>query len=74
MSNTHHLVCHETKQMVWIGQGNGSMEAFYSEENFSMDALGRFLVATAGRPLQLVEINAGADPIPCDDYEEFKWK
>jgi len=60
MSRTYSLVCHETKQTLWIGQGPG-MSTFYSGHADCMERLGRFLSATIGH--QLV--------VECDDLEGF---
>jgi len=70
MSATFSLVCHETRQTIWIGQGYvDDMEAFYSGDEETMTRLRRFLQATMGKPLVLL----------CDDvhdeiaeYEEFE--
>lgn len=68
MSRTFSLVCHETKQSLWIGQscqGEPGMAIFYSGMPEVMDRLGRFLIATQGKPLCAT----------CDgwtDYEEFE--
>ena len=71
MSQTFHLVCHETKQEVWVGQGHGGvMTSFYSAQSKTMAALARFLAATAGKALVLMEADQLCD---FDDaYEEFE--
>lgn len=62
MSQTFSIVCHETRQMLWIGQGReGVMTSFYSGDPIVMERLGRFLEATRGRPLVVV----------CNDTEGF---
>ena len=69
MSNTFSLVCDETKQKLWVGQGWEGMTTFYSGTPDVMQRLGRFLEATRGKALR----------IRCDDadethgdYEEFE--
>ena len=54
MSQTWDLVCDETKQKLWVGQGSGEMRTFYSGEDDVMENLKRFLVETAGKPLRLI--------------------
>ena len=49
------LVCPETKQGVWIGQGNGGMKSLYSGEEETMEFLRRFLVETQGKELKLID-------------------
>lgn len=62
MSQTFSLVCHKTKQKLWLGQGhNGAMNTFFSGDPETMSRLGRFLEATRGSSLNLV----------CDDTEGF---
>lgn len=60
MSVTYSLVCHETKQRCWIGQG-ADLRIFYSDEPETMERLGRFLQATIGKNLVVM----------CDDIEDF---
>lgn len=72
MSLTFSLVCHETKQKIWVGQGRDQarMSNFYAAQPEVIARLGRFLEATRGKPLVLL----------CDDeegqqfseYEEFE--
>lgn len=69
MSNTFSLVCDETEQKIWIGQGWKGMTTFYSGMPEVMQRLGRFLEVTRGKILL----------IRCDDtdethgdYEEFE--
>jgi hypothetical protein len=69
MSRTYSLVCHETQQALWIGQGRYSdagMTTFYSGMPVVMQRLGRFLEATRGKPLVLLS----DDERP--DYKEFE--
>ena len=56
MSRTYSLVCHETKERIWVGQSGGTdgMGIFYSGEPKVMAALGRFLEATRGKSLVLL--------------------
>lgn len=52
MSTCFHLVCHETRQMLWIGQGHGGdMTTFYSGVPETMERLAAFLRTTRGKPL-----------------------
>ena len=67
MSQTFSLVCHETKQQLWVGQGlYGVMSVFYSGQPLTMHRLGRFLNATRGKPIVLLR-----EP-DFDDYTEFE--
>ena len=63
MSQTFSLVCHETKKRIWIGQGWGKMDVFYSGEPNTLAALGSFLREHQDKPLVLV----------CDDKHEEIW-
>ena len=54
MSETFYLVCHETKQRMWIGQGWGQMTSFYTGEPETMQRLHDFLNAHIGKPLEFV--------------------
>lgn len=73
MSRNFSIVCHETKQRLWIGQGHCSptpphapdMEVFYSNEFFTMEMLGRFLRATVGKTLVVLD----EDDVP-NEYTE----
>lgn len=68
MSRTFSLVCHDTKQRIWIGQGYEEMSSFYFGHRELMERLRRFFNATKGKNLVLL----------CDDtddecfYEEFE--
>lgn len=70
MSQTFEIVCHETRQKIWVGQGWAEMTNFYSAEPVTMERLRRFLVATKGKPLVLMcaETDAG----DWHDYEDFE--
>ncbi len=71
MSHTFSLVCAETKQKLWVGQSGGSpdgMGNFYSAMNSKMKKLGRFLEATRGKQLVLMNDESLVDL----DYEEFE--
>jgi hypothetical protein len=63
MSNTFSLVCHETRQRVWIGQGWGMMTTLYSGEQQAMDDLREFLNLTAGKPLQFICDDVASDDV-----------
>ncbi len=54
MSTNYMLVCPETKEGVWIGQGNGGMKILYSGDAETMEYLRRFLVDTRGKELHLI--------------------
>jgi len=69
MSRTYALVCDETKQKIWIGQGWAGMTTFYSGMPDVMDRLGRFFEATRGKVLQIRCDDT--DETHCD-YEEFE--
>lgn len=63
MSKTFELVCHETKQRLWIGQGATRLSHWYTTPKHLED-LRKFLDATRGRPLVLL----------CDDTESGDWQ
>lgn len=66
MSQTFSVVCDETKQKLWIGQGRGhKMTCLYSGEKETMENLRKFLDSTMGKPLRMA---VDAD---LDEYEEF---
>ena len=55
MSLNYKLVCKETKESVWIGQGTAlMMTSLYTGEEETMERLRRFLVETKGKKLTLV--------------------
>lgn len=63
MSRCFFIVCHESKQKVWIGQGHchrdpphaPDMEIFYSGEENTMAALHRFLRTNIGKTLVVLD-------------------
>lgn len=61
MSQTFSIVCHETKQKVWVGQGWGLMTNFYRGDPKTMERLGDFLRTHEGKPLFLL----------CDDSNDM---
>lgn len=61
MSQTFSLVCHETKQAIWIGQGHGSMGSLYYGEVHTMENLKRFLNEHRGKSLEFL----------CDDIADL---
>jgi hypothetical protein len=64
MTATFHIVCHETRQTLWIGQGHGEAD--------TVRALGQFLIVTKGKPLVVMsehEIDARDD---MESYEDFR--
>lgn len=54
MSQTYSIVCRETKQKVWIGQGWGEMTSLYSGEQDTMERLRKFLNETKSKTLEFV--------------------
>lgn len=67
---TYELVCHETRQTVWVGCGDPSqgMDTFYPEDSsHAMGALVEFLKLTAGKPIVLM--NTSETPA---DYETIE--
>lgn len=71
MSQTFSLICRETKQKIWIGQGWGEMTGFYTGEPETMARLRRFLNATRGKALEFV-MNDQTDEIYEDGWQEFE--
>lgn len=67
MSNTYHLVCDETKERVWVGQGWGEMTSLYSGELKTMEALKIFLNGNHS-PRVLRFVCSGAD----DEFYSYK--
>lgn len=55
MSQTFSIACPKTKQRVWIGQGIGWMDSFYSGDDTTMETLRQFLNAHLGKPLVVLE-------------------
>lgn len=74
MSETYELVCHATRQRLWVGQGRQGhgMEIFYSGEPETLDLLKRFLAATVGYELILLCTDRPGQNDDWLDYEEFK--
>lgn len=69
MSQTWSLVCHETKKMIWIGQGTGSsMSCFYTGEPNTMERLRQFLNEHKNKNLMFLCDDTDED---CMDYEEY---
>ena len=68
MSTDYKLVCPETMEGVWIGQGNGGMKVLYSGEADTMEFLRRFLVETQGKSLKLISEHDET----WGDYKEYK--
>lgn len=62
MSRTYELVCRETRQKLWVGQGREEMDNLYSTPN-ALELLRGFLVATKGKALVLM----------CTDTEDGDW-
>jgi|688.fasta_scaffold311085_2 hypothetical protein len=73
MSQTFSLVCHEKRKRVWIGQGsNGLMSSFYSGDPAAMAALHRFILETAGLPIELFCNDWAPDEFwEYDDFESL---
>lgn len=71
MSQTFELVCYETRQKIWIGQGWGTMTSFYYGMPEVMERLRRFLVATKGKNLVLMCTDTdNGDWCDFDEFEE----
>lgn len=71
MSQTFALVCHETKQKIWVGQGWNAMTTFYSGMPEVMVRLARFLEATRGKPLVLLcDDMHSAEFEDCEEFED----
>jgi len=68
MSRTYELVCHETRQRMWIGQGQEGMTHLYHGPE-QLKLLADFLEVTRGKSLVvLCNDTEGDDWL---DYEEF---
>lgn len=70
MSKTFSIVCHDTKQRLWVGQGRGAMTTFYSGQPEIMARLGRFLEATRGKALFVLCNDEDVGDVL--EYEEFE--
>jgi hypothetical protein len=75
MSLTFCVICPETKQKIWVGQGHHHdtepvMEAFYSCDPDVMEKLHRFLKATQGKDLKLI-CEEHMDEEYHSEYKEF---
>jgi len=69
MSSTYSIICRETKQRVWIGQGDrNSMSSFYSGDPKIMSNLAGFLNATIGKSLEFVRNDVNEFVY---DFQEF---
>jgi hypothetical protein len=68
MSSSFSLVCRETKQKIWIGQGFGKAESLYSGEPQTMANLRLFLNEHANKPIEFV--NTDFDD-QSQSYEEW---
>ena len=58
MSRNYYFCCPETKEAIWIGQGEngtGYMDTFYSAEEKTMDNLIIFLNKNKGKNLILID-------------------
>ena len=68
MSSNFRLICEETKQKIWVGQGwvDKGMETFYSDDKLTMIALGKFLREHEGKNIKLVNSDyyEGLDSYP----------
>lgn len=69
MSQTFYLVCHESQQALWVGQGRGQMTHFYWGAE-DAQRLGRFLKATAGKSLVLMCSDTEGQAF--EEYERFE--
>lgn len=54
MSQTYSIVCHETKEKLWIEQGTGGMPRLYTSEPETMEALHWFLVKNRAHSFNMV--------------------
>lgn len=70
MSKTFELVCHETRQRMWIGQGQKGMTHLYSGPG-QLKLLADFLEVTRGKPLVVMCTDTEGDDWL--DYEEFDY-
>jgi len=66
MSDTWSLICDETREKIWVGQGNVSMSIFYSGEKSTMRELAEFLDRNKWKNLRLVS------DMLCEDHEDYK--
>lgn len=67
MSQTFSLVCHETRQALWVGQGReGVMTSLYGSGEH-LERLADFLRQTSGKPLVLL-----CDDIQGQQHEEYE--
>ncbi len=71
MSQTFSLVCKETRQRLWVGQGWGAMTTFYYADEKVTQRLGRFLEATRGKPLVLLCVDEQGEEF-FEGWEEFE--
>ena len=68
MSRTFEIVCHETRQTLWIGQGQSQeLSYFYSNNSKVMCKLSRFLAVTLGKNLVVLD-----SEYVDSDYQEFE--
>lgn len=78
MSLSFSLVCDETRQRLWVGQGHHDptqnyapvMDVLYFDPVAACKLM-RFLNATRDKPLRLV-VNDYPETVPTLEYEEFK--
>lgn len=73
MSRTFSLVCHETKQYLWVGQGSTEMTTFYSGEPETMKRLAEFLKNTKGKSLVLMCDDTEGSAYEDNDYEDLSF-
>ncbi len=74
VSRSFYLVCRETREYVWIGQGYCALEpphapdmtVFYSGDEKVIESLGRFLRKTQGKPL--IVLDSEDVPIDCVEF------
>jgi hypothetical protein len=69
MSQTFSIICRETRQRVWVGQGWGTMTSFYSGEAY-IQRLKAFLNATRGKALEFVCNDANDEIYEFDEFGE----
>jgi hypothetical protein len=69
MSRTFELACFETRQSVWVGQGQSTDFYLYTKEDKVMSDLEQFLVKHIGKPLYFVDSEIISDLFPMSDEQ-----
>jgi len=68
MSRTYSIICDETKQSLWVGQGSNIMTSFYSGDPDVMYRLAEFLRTHQDKEIKFVCADFHDDLV---DYDEF---